>query len=419
MSIVEWIIVTIIQIYTSLIMLYCYKKLSKSNLLINPSNVIIIIFISIILIFNNLYNIVYIRLLTSIIINILLNKLIYKNKLKICIKYTLIYFVISFIIELLLIPLFSVLSIQNINVFNKEILIKNLFSISESFLVLAAFSNNRLQVILNKVLLSSSKISYSKITIVTIMFFNIITILLSKDLDNNHILLLAISSITFIIISYKIIINDKYNILELKIYNDNLKSSSEAYSKTIDECRELKHNLKNDLIGIKSFIPKEYHNEINELILKYNKRYEWISKIDDIPEGIQGVIYLKSNEAKKKHIKMYIDVKENIKSIDKNYFELSSILGIVLDNAIENSTGSKEKVISVYIKSTKNNLIIEIINTFSNKVDLDKLGNKNYSTKKEKSGLGLNYIKSLNKRNIKVKYEIVNNLFKTNIIYTY
>ena len=419
MSIVEWIIVTIIQIYTSLIMLYCYKKLSKNNLLINPSNVIIIIFISIILIFNNLYNIVYIRLLTSIIINILLNKLIYKNKLKICIKYTLIYFVISFIIELLLIPLFSVLSIQNINVFNKEILIKNLFSISESFLVLAAFSNNRLQVILNKVLLSSSKISYSKITIVTIMFFNIITILLSKDLDNNHILLLAISSITFIIISYKIIINDKYNILELKIYNENLKSSSEAYSKTIDECRELKHNLKNDLIGIKSFIPKEYHNEINELILKYNKRYEWISKIDNIPEGIQGVIYLKSKEAKKKHIKMYIDVKENIKSIDKNYFELSSILGIVLDNAIENSTGSKEKVISVYIKSTKNNLIIEIINTFSNKVDLDKLGNKNYSTKKEKSGLGLNYIKSLNKRNIKVKYEIVNNLFKTNIIYTY
>ena len=251
------------------------------------------------------------------------------------------------------------------------------------------------------------------------MFFNIITILLSKDLDNNHILLLAISSITFIIISYKIIINDKYNILELKIYNENLKSSSEAYSKTIDECRELKHNLKNDLIGIKSFIPKEYHNEINELILKYNKRYEWISKIDNIPEGIQGVIYLKSKEAKKKHIKMYIDVKENIRNINKDYFELSSILGILLDNSIENSISSKAKVISVYINSSKNNLNIEIINTFSNKIDLDKLGNKDYSTKKEKSGIGLNYIKNLKKKNIKVKYSIVNNLFKTNISYTY
>jgi len=263
------------------------------------------------------------------------------------------------------------------------------------------------------------KINYIEIVTITIIFLNIITNLLTKNLNNRYIVFLAISSILFIILCYNIIINDKYHISELKELNNNLKLSHKAYSSTIDECRELKHNLKNDLLTIKSLIPNKYQDCINELLLKYNKKYEWISKIDDIPEGIQGVIYLKSNEAKKKKIKMYIDVKDNIKEINKDYFSLCSVLGIVLDNAIENCSKSKGKTISVFIKNIGNELNIEVINVFSNKVDLDKIGNKNYSTKKIKSGIGLNYIKKLRKKNLSVNYNIINNLFITKIHYKY
>lgn len=420
MNLYEFAISSIIEMYMIFIMLICYKNISNKRVIISKTNILTIVFFSIVIIINNLYCPIYCRLIISLILSFLINKIIFKDNIKDTFYYTIIYFIISFILELLFVPIVSILRIENITLFNKDFIIKHIFSIVLSICTLVVFKN---KFIIRKIIqLKNSienKISFLNIIIVSTIFLNIITILVTKNLDNNYMIMLAVSSITFIIISYKIIIDDKYNILELRMYNENLKESSKAYSKTIDECRELKHNLKNDLIGIKSFIPKEYHNEINELILKYNKRYEWISKIDDIPEGIQGVIYLKSNEVKKKHIKMYIDVKENIRSIKKDYFELSSILGIVLDNAIENSASCKEKIISVYINSTKNNLNIEIINTFSNKVDLDKLGNKNYSTKKEKSGIGLNYIKSLKKRNIKVKYSIVNNLFKTNIIYNY
>ena len=420
MNFVEFIISCIVEIYMILIMLICYKNISNKELIINKIKFLTIIIFAITIIINNLYCPIYFRLIFSILLSFFINKIIFKNNVKDTFYYTTTYFIISFILELLLVPIVSILDIENIALFNKYFMMKHIFSIILSICILIVFKNKivikKLAQLKNSI---ENKISFLNIIIVSTLFLNIITIMITKNLDNNYIIMLAVSSSTFIIITYKFIIDDKYNILELKMYNENLKSSSKAYSNTIDECRELKHNLKNDLIGIKSFVPMDYHNEINELILNYNKRYEWISKIDDIPEGIQGVIYLKSNEAKKKHIKMFIDVKENIKNINKDYFELSSILGIVLDNAIENSKDSKEKVISVYINSVKNKLNIEIINTFSNKVDLDKLGNKNYSTKKEKSGIGLNYIKGLKKRNIKVKYEIINNLFKTNITYNY
>ncbi|MDO4376120.1 MAG: hypothetical protein Q4C33_02995, partial [bacterium] len=51
-------------------------------------------------------------------------------------------------------------------------------------------------------------------------------------------------------------------------------------------------------------------------------------------------------------------------------------------------------------------------NTFSNFVDIDKLGEKNYSTKNRNTGLGLNYIQELNK-NIEIKRIVSDNNFKT------
>ena len=418
MSITTLVIYFFLEIFMLYVMFICYSILSKKEL--KKSKILYSLLFAFIIVLNNIYTIIEARLLVSLVLSILLNKIMFESTINESCLYTIIYFLISFILELLLVPIFTIFEKSNINIFNNSMGVKILFSIIESFFVIKIFKNKIFSNVITKILISiQNKINYNKIVTIVILLLNLLTIIITSNLVDKNILLLSVSILIFVLLVSKTIIEDKYNIVILKELNSNLKSSSKAYSKTIDECRELKHNLKNDLIGIKSFVPKEYHNEINELILKYNKRYEWISKIDDIPEGIQGVIYLKSNEAKKKYIKMFIDVKENIKNINKDYFELSSILGIVLDNAIENSKDSKEKVISVYINSVKNKLNIEIINTFCNIIDIDKLGNKNYSTKREKSGLGLNYIKGLKKRNIKVKYEIINNLFKTNITYNY
>ena len=58
-----------------------------------------------------------------------------------------------------------------------------------------------------------------------------------------------------------------------------------------------------------------------------------------------------------------------------------------------------------------------LINIFNNKIDLNKISKKNYSTKEIKSGIGLYYISKINNNNIDVKYKIINNLFIFKIIY--
>ena len=122
-------------------------------------------------------------------------------------------------------------------------------------------------------------------------------------------------------------------------------------------------------------------------------------------------------EAKNKKIKVYINSQKKINTSDKDYLDLCNIVGILLDNAIEASEQTKNKIIEINITETKNEILIKISNNFVNKVDINKIGKKNYSTKELKSGIGLNYIKKVNNSKIKVKFFIINDIFITNIFY--
>lgn len=62
-------------------------------------------------------------------------------------------------------------------------------------------------------------------------------------------------------------------------------------------------------------------------------------------------------------------------------------------------------------------MILKVINKFSNKINLNEIGNKDYSTKNRNSGLGLNYISKIKNKNIKTNIQIVNNLFIASIEY--
>lgn len=92
---------------------------------------------------------------------------------------------------------------------------------------------------------------------------------------------------------------------------------------------------------------------------------------------------------------MNIEVMIDLKEIKISAYEFCRILGILLDNAIEAAKECEEKVINVrFIKDFKVNRELVIIENSYKKVDLDieKIFEKGYSTKKEKKdnhGLGL------------------------------
>ena len=83
--------------------------------------------------------------------------------------------------------------------------------------------------------------------------------------------------------------------------------------------------------------------------------------------------------------------------------DLSRILGILLDNAIEATKKSNNQYIRLEMKfdKRKNADIIRVINTFDTniQIDLNKIYEKGFSTKKVKSGIGLWEVKKLVAKN--------------------
>ena len=93
----------------------------------------------------------------------------------------------------------------------------------------------------------------------------------------------------------------------------------------------------------------------------------------------------------------------------REYNLFCNALGISLDNALESTIKCTEKMIFIEFKETPQKITIRIINTFKNRIDLDKLGTRYYTSKKEGHGLGLYSL--FDKKRITIFTKINNNKF--------
>ena len=91
---------------------------------------------------------------------------------------------------------------------------------------------------------------------------------------------------------------------------------------------------------------------------------------------------------------------------------------IALDNAIESSMTSVDKILVINLYSEENNVVMDIKNTFSADLNLEDLGKINYSTKSKGNGRrrGLGLFSALRDNEVKMTIKIVNNLFVTKIV---
>jgi len=417
MSVSEFVCHFITIIMMQLIFVYNFGNMAEIKASKNKKYYITILITSILVFSNNFYNLLLLRLLTGLIINCITGYYIYETKLTSTIFYCIIHTFISMIVELLL-SLLLMFNFENVTIFNSLVYAKMLFSLIMGIITIIIFKNNTVKYFIKKIKkIILDKNNFIILIILVLLFMNMIGVARAVKTNDIFLIIISVICVVFMLLTIKIIINDKYNISLLNEQTKNMKDNIKAYSNTIDDCRELKHNLRNDLLILKSGVNNEAQDKINEIIIKYNTNYEWINMIDEIPEGLQGLIYLKQKESEKHKIKLYINTIKNFKTNNKDYIDLCSILGVLIDNAIEASKNSKSRIIEVNFKEVNKNLNIKISNKYINDIDLNKIGNKNYSTKEYKSGLGLNFIKNINNSKIKVSFKIVNNLFITDILY--
>lgn len=416
MEILKYTIYFICELYMVYLLLKAYKILNANN---NKSKMNVIILISAIaLLINNLLILKEFRVIFSFLIIYFTYKLYFKENSEKCFANTIIIFFTFSIVELLL-SVFLYLNISNIIFFNNNILLKLGYSVITFNLGVLILKNKYINKRIRKIQKLLEDTISLKIFILFILFiFNMLFIMRISKLNNIYNILCITISLIYIVINSVLIIKEKYIIENLKNKNNNLMTSYKSYSKIVDEFKVFKHNLKNELLSIMNTVPKEKREQFQNLIKKYNKNYEWLDGLENIPDGLQAIIYIKQLECKKENIDIVINY--NLKNFinDKDYIDLCDVIGICLDNAIEAVKTIDKKIIFVDIYCEAEKIIIKIYNEFNNVVSLNEIGNKNYSTKKKKSGIGIHYINELKNKKLKYKMEIKNNLFISKIEYS-
>lgn len=391
-----------------------YQKFSDNKIKCVSEQYLILIFTSFIITINNLYNpILPIRALASAAIYFIMYKTIFKESLKTTFCKTCLMTLVSFVLDpvLSIIISFACENVQELNVNTiPKLLITCIFSYTYFKIFKSEKNRKRFNSLLELMETNKKILIYFTILVLVAHAYNVMMVYNYVDYKYYTALLILIIFISYF--SY-VFIHEIFDNASLTLKNKYLNDNLINYQKTADNYRTLKHNLKNDLFIIARSKDKE--KAIRRTYEKYNQDEEWVNNIGSIPSGLQGIIFLKMEFAENNKVKFYMDNKIDFEKLDEGtplYLDTCEVIAICLDNAIEASIDTEEKLICMGLYNDDDCYTINITNSFNNFVDIDRLGEKNYSTKNRNSGIGLNYIANLNK-DIKIKRIISDTNFKT------
>lgn len=298
------------------------------------------------------------------------------------------------------------------------------FSVLGIMIILTVSIRKPLKKLINYNLSTNKKIIVmSSITLVmlAIFFYNLIK---TFEFNNNIITYLVIIVMLICILLY--LFKQKIENEKISKKYDELLDVMKSYESDIEEQRTLRHETKNEFATIKC---KLQDKENNKTIIEYidsvigekekagSTKY---SKFKYLPSnGLKGFFYYKFIEAEKKGINVSINISKQIensflKDIEtKDFKDLARIIGVYLDNAIEESSTSEDKKLGIEMYLIKEKIEIIITNTFNNEINLDKIGKESFSTKGKHRGHGLLLVNKILSENNKfeAKNEIRGNIY--------
>lgn len=257
------------------------------------------------------------------------------------------------------------------------------------------------------------KVRFSDISLILFSLFTfLVGISIFINLSHLNINLILLLLLILIITIFVLLIKSKINEVENTLFLNKLKENNEFYMKIEEENSIFKHNLNAKLKSIKSVANEEARELLNELIYDNNKNGECVKHIKDIPYGFNGIIY----ETIYPYLNLLKIEVENTINYDifkilkpRRYNVLVEKMVIAIDNAIEAAKNSLDKTLMINVYDKENEIIIEIRNTFSSSIDIDELGNKNYSTKGKKRGIGL--YSALRNNIVNLDIKVINDYF--------
>ena len=366
------------------------------------------------------------QLIIKIIVFSLIIKKLFKTKILTSIALSVISSIIVIVAETFLIVLDNYEHMQLISDYLYITLINGFVTSLLSYCISKIFF---IKDVINKFLTINEKaIKKSEIAMIwfslVVIFFFYYLVVLSRYYRINQFTLILIMIISFMMFIIHVCDTNRYNRL-IEKYNNVLDYAC-TYEEELEKDILLRHEHKNQLAVIKGLSKNQKVKNYIDEILKNNKKDKSlnINGINKLPKGgIRGLIYYKICCMKKKNIKYSLDISKNIKEgfikvSDKNKRILSYVLGVFLDNAIEECEDNSDGNISIEIYLLNNNINIVVTNTLMDKINIKKIGKRGYSTKGKNRGNGIFLVDNLLKDNksIKTSNKIINNYFIQEII---
>ena len=304
------------------------------------------------------------------------------------------------------------------------------------FLFLLFYITKRINIILNSVvknIIPSEKYKYilyfcALCTLTTYYIFLMYSIFKGSSYIR---LLSVITGLIFILLCTYITVSVLKNIkLETnnKIESAKLKQQKKyilALEKNNNEIRKFKHDFNNIILGLDGYINNDDFDKeklkkyFNSTIMNFNNNIELndivIAKLNSIKvSSLKSLITNKVLVAQNNNIDVDINIQGEIHDFYTDEMQLSRILGILLDNAIEASLElTDDKKIEVNIIQIDKTTDIQISNTFNNTgTPISDFNKEGFSTKGTNRGLGLSSAHEIaNKLNILLNTEIDGNTF--------
>lgn len=274
------------------------------------------------------------------------------------------------------------------------------------FIVLLVILRKPLQKLFAYEISSNVKIAiFSTLSIICVWIFFYIGF---SNLENNNALLVSVfGMLVFLAILFSLV-KQKIDNNKITEKYDSLIEFMNSYEEKIDELRIQSHENKNQLLNIKSKIINKDKNKniieyidsiLNEKVQLDKGKY---SKLKYLPSnGFKGMFYYKISKAEELGIKISINISAGIKKSvlhnmnAEDYKQLCRIIGVYLDNAIEASAISNEKLLGIEIYLNNNDVEIIISNSYLGEVDIKNVNEKGYSTKGKSHGYGLSLVKNI------------------------
>ena len=241
--------------------------------------------------------------------------------------------------------------------------------------------------------------------------------------ENNSLKFYAIIFVSVIVfLSLVILLLSAFALREMK-YKRKLQEIEAYYEYTLriesinNEMRKFRHDYVNILTTLSDYIREDdmpgLRKYFNENIVPMKDKLKTRSiKMNGIEKlkvrEIKGLITTKIIQAQEKRIPISIEVPDEIDRIDMNTVELSRIIGIIVDNAIEASENLEEPLINIAFIDNEESVTFIVMNKCSDDIPkIHELFEQGFSTKGDNRGLGLSTLKELTDSNENVLLDTV------------